>query len=287
MALTTKDYLDFLRAGDYLRALDWIIYLEQKCGAKPGSGDDLLPIATFELIRYGFRLEDMKHISLLYAAQGESLFKGAAGYGCTQFISAALQYVVYFKNSQLMFYATNDPWGSNEQWDSKAVLEYMGRENPVLTATKNNKMLDIEFEQLDKDSQKLETEIAVLRMNVEFLEPYREICSDYIEQLGKTDSMAESVRLGLVKLLNDYLNKSMKTTIDWEKVKFLLDEIKAQQPLEWELHYLRRMQPPMSFREMVEAPQSWLLFLGKNCIQTVIGCDNSPATDRKLQVKSA
>ncbi|RAP35114.1 hypothetical protein B1207_13480 [Legionella quinlivanii] len=310
MTLTTKDYLDFLRDGDYLRALDWTAYLEKKCGVKAGGGDDLLPIGVFELIRYGFCPEDMKHIELLYAAQGVNLFKGVAGYGCTNLISAALQYMVYFKHQLLMFYATNEDWGSNELWDKAAVIKHMERESPHLSAEANSIQLSTEYEALDKRAQELErevqelkgnSEIQKLRANIESLESYRELCNEYIDLLskaldslnsGKTENQTgeqalpsaqsrarkaevTAVRLGLVKVLNEDFRVSMANKINWNKVGLQLDEIKAQQPLDWEFNYLKRLQPPFSLGKAIVDKQNQLLFFGMNCLQSIIGCDSS------------
>lgn len=246
--MSTEIMLQKMRSGDYFCALEWLMFVESSYAlANEQLGlDTLLPLATYELVTHGFKLEDAAFIKILYAIINDStLFAipGKYAYANMTLIGAAFQCLVYLDCDLLAFYQ-NKP-------DDVAVLDWMHRDNQKLDAEANSEAIKHKTAVFDGQLATCQTELLAIQESIRSASHYQTLCEGYLERLealtSETDSdgnFNQSVRLGVVKSLHDYLSSQLVLTPEIKvTVENYVKKIRKLNPASWEEDILCQMSP--------------------------------------------
>ncbi|WED42530.1 helical bundle domain-containing protein [Legionella cardiaca] len=236
----TEIYLDALRKGDYLQALQWLEFLVTHYSVPEGDADTILQLAIFELIHHGFTPDDFCHIEILYMLLYDQLppFVERVSYNATVLCNAAMQYMVLHEHELLEFYKTE------ESLHAKAIHKWMKRSPPELPPEKNNDELMKKYTALNKSSLKFQKQAQMIRDKVNYIIDCQVLLKEYCEELAKYQDKEDfaAVRLGVIKSLYDYLMKQTITSPEvLATVTDFVNTIEKMKPYPWEVTVLSKL----------------------------------------------
>ncbi|KTD22094.1 Uncharacterised protein [Legionella lansingensis] len=252
MDATTEEYLDALRKGDYLQALQWVNSLVEWYDVSEGDADTVLQLAIFELIHHGFSPEDFHHIQLLYILLYDHLppFIEQVAYQATILCSAAIQCMVYYENDLIPFYLTTSM--NHKMADNRdEILDWMQRSPVNFDVTKNNDGLSEKYKFLNQGFSRLESQAREIRRKINHVFNCQLLLQTYVEELAKyhdkDDNGFTAVRLGVINSLTHYLcDKTIMTEEVENKIASFVNKIQEMDPKDWEKLLLDKMRPKTS-----------------------------------------
>jgi hypothetical protein len=286
--MTTQEYLQWLREGDYTRILHWRDALLEHYSPKKSylEADILIPLMTYELINHEFKIEDFHHVEIINALLKSTLkIPGDLDYCWTLFVSAALQFHVYDDNSLLPFYKTT------QSMDLSAVSEWMARDNGVLTDAQNDAALAEKQDLLLKNQPDCQRDVEQVEEKILAVVFYQNNCKDYVNFLKSCNNSGDvnsSIRLGLANALYEYLlTEVIETPRLSDKLSGFLNKIKEINPSEWEERYLiqfttKSYLPPQTvLQKLYEKSAQTLLFFAAGAINSLVPpiSENTPSKE--------
>lgn len=257
MYLSTEDYLQVLRQGDYVRALGWGEFIINKYTTTPPitfDADTMLNLAVFELINHGFLPSDLPLIQILYTLMmdKDAVFKGQIAYAATVLCNAAVQFMVFFEYDLLPFYRTTS------LLDTKATLAWMQRDNAKLNSGDNSEQLMIKFTALSKAASTLRNDANRSKEKILYIYYYQDRMQRYVDELTKDTSGDKAVaeRLGLAMSLQGYLaEQTILTSELTQKMGGFINKLRGLEPYDWEDRFLGQLIPQPFLEKLVDG--SW------------------------------
>lgn len=265
MYLSTNEYLQALRRGDYLSALGWFDFLEAKY-TEPQSYlacDKLINLAVFELITQDFSPEDLPQIEILYALVNEEIepFRGKSAYAGMIFCSAAIQCLVYQEQGLVSFYQM-------ELTTNVAVIcDWMQRESELFTITENKIALTGKLTALDAKLLLNVAQTKEIRKNINRLMAYQLEIRNYLKHLDveKGCDHLAAQRFDLVHQLLVYLNEqTMISTELTDRLSNDISTLRFLQPFTWESSILDQLCPRTYFRWFLDSSVQTLGFFSSS-----------------------
>nr|HAT8715128.1 hypothetical protein [Legionella jordanis] len=242
MNSSTEEYLNALRCGDYLQAVNWLEFLLARYEVSEGDADLLLQIAIFELIHHGFVPEDFHHIQLLYDLLYEQMppFIEKNAYQATVLCNAAMQVMVFFDYQVIDFYS------NVSLKDPKEIQAWMQRNHERLEPQKNNEELMKRYTALNQAVADSLAEARVIREQINSLLEVKHLLKLYLEKLTSVPPEGEfhAIRQGLLQSLQMYLkDKTIAAKEILEEISSFILALKKMEPHDWEMAYLDKMLP--------------------------------------------
>ncbi|KTD08068.1 helical bundle domain-containing protein [Legionella jamestowniensis] len=236
----TERYLELLRQGDYLGALQWLKCLVEHYSVADCDADTLLQLAIFELVQHGFSSDDFLHIELLYTLLYEQVppFVEQIGYYATVFCNAAMQCLVFEENDLLKFYKTP------QSLDAKAINEWMQRNPPEFDSAKNSSLLMEKFTALDKSVFNLKKQAQIIRNKINYILQCQATLKEYVIKLANSEDKEGfyPVRQGLINSLYSFImEKTMITPDVIETLNCFAEKVLKMEPYPWEKEILEKL----------------------------------------------
>ena len=262
MYLTTTEYLQLLRQGDLVRALQWGDFLVKKYASKTlkaFDADMMINLAVFELINSDFSPKDFSWIRIVYLLMIDEsgIFKEITAYYAQVLFNAAVQYQVLYEENLLSDYC------SSETLTCERIFELFQKENTKLDSAENSRLLKQKVENLIKELAKSKKEAATIKEKILYIYYYQENLQLYVDELVKDTSNEKSVaeRLGLARSLHDFLVLQTITTEEvTERVADFIDALRGLEPYEWEDEFLQKLIPKTFTQRLWDSSKSAFLF---------------------------
>ncbi|ASQ47134.1 helical bundle domain-containing protein [Legionella clemsonensis] len=236
----TERYLELLRQGDYLGALQWIKCLISHYSVADCDADTLLQLAIFELVQHNLSSEDFSHIELLYTLLYEQLppFVEQIGYNAAVFCTAAMQYLVFKENDLLDFYRTS------QCLDAKGVKAWLQRDPGEFDSAKNSDLLMEKYSALDKSVVSLKKQAQITRNKINYILQCQAMLKEYVIKLASAENKEGfyPVRQGLINSLHRFVMEKTITTPDViETLNRFAEKILKMEPALWEKEILDQL----------------------------------------------
>ncbi|MGQ3889761.1 helical bundle domain-containing protein [Legionella sp. CNM-1927-20] len=300
--MSTEHFLNSLRQGDYVDALDWPNFLLTKYSPnKPLDGDGLLSLAIYELINSPFSQSDLKFIEILYAFLNSFILPAEKAYAGTVIMSAAIQYYVYLEKGLLNFFKGSlielRNFFKDKQLTNAEIIEaWMSRQNPIFNIEANNIYLaekSLFFERKLPEYTKLMKEIE---QGILLINHYQGLCLEYIQLLSNLPQEEKTVkvgmRIGIAQSLYDYLCQQLilKPAIKKE-ISLYLAKIRAEQEpsliFKREEVYLKKLEDKHAFRRLYDNSKYFLGFFTKSVITTIFDFNVNEKSKKQNSKNSA
>lgn len=247
MLSSSGEYLSALRGGNYLRFLDWPLFIAQHYSSSnllEHSGDKMVDFLIFDWLNNGFSEEDVKHIALLYKIQGlrSRPLRGDLEYALIAISAAAIQCMIYQNTDVASKYLCKD------KKNNKEVVELMEANSKYLDPSAREKSFN------EQNSRFLawvdEVSAERVRPILQVINPVLELkycIADYLYALEKAkvphDELKQS-RISVIRRLAQYINEQTAVT---EAVRNELTQYSAKlrelRPEKFEEGYLEIISP--------------------------------------------
>lgn len=265
MFLSTNEYLELMRKGDFLAALKWVGLVAnhyQGNSEKGFDADTLLLLAVYELIHSDFSSKDLAQIVILYSLLNDKprLFKGDLDYAATVLFNAAIQFLVYDQFNLLSFYTNPDLQNSED------VINWMNRENTVISAMQNSDANWKKYQEINELVPQYRYQVDENRNTIIPLFDCQELCKSYMDELSinKDKSDIAAIRFGIVSALYDFL--IAQTRVDAQFLETRASYINTLKRLEhddWEDSVLSRLSPESFTRRVYNGTRFAFLFFAE------------------------
>lgn len=262
MLRSTAEYLDLLRKGNLLTALEWVSFLQHHYGKNNQlAADSIIPLAIYELVNHGVSQQDLIPIVILHDLINTEpfLLPGEEAYAATILTNAAMQCLVYDDLKLLNNYRPQPPLTQVKDIEALIVNDV-----ETLTASVNSSLLNKKSAQLlalaKQDPYCKKIQAARERLSQVAL------CQDYIAEISEHTGKAFALRGGIALALRDKLIKGpMDGEDEAEIMKDHIDSIRKKNPESWEEEkYLVKLSPKGAMETLVEnTSHSLRFFVGK------------------------
>lgn len=213
MLVSSAEYLQALRKGDYLRFLEWpdFVVAHYKKGNAVLGGDELADLLVFEWLNNNYCAEDAKQFALLYAASEDEAepLRGKLSCALTTLFSVCIACMAYEDSHATAHFL------SKEARDL-AQISRMMRNNGGLTNEQFTKHSAASQEifmswvaQLDKNK------VSIVAAEISEVTRLRYLIDDYrleLLTLVSSNDQLKSSRSSVAANFSDYMSEQMKMT---------------------------------------------------------------------------
>lgn len=246
MLSSSNEYLQALRAGKYLRFLEWphfieTYYYKDKC--TPGA-DDLLTLLVFDWLNNGYCEEDAKKVALLYAVyEMESKpLRGSLAYSLTS-ISGALFHCMVYQSFNLQKQFINQAKMSRAD-----IIKFMKQVTASLSEVTFGERFELQQTQfLEWSGTVNEGGVKAACNQISSITAMRYILEDYLSALEYSKLSGDELkisRLSMVQRLAGYLNDQSELTPEVsDEIVVYVNKIREMQPAEFEEDFLKSLSP--------------------------------------------
>lgn len=241
MLSSTTEYLEALRRGDFLRAVEWVEFVRQRYPGIEHNSDALLALCTYELLNGGYTPDDMVHFEGLCALlfEEEGVFQ-RLDYAATTLFNAGLQVWVWINaHAASGFYQ-----GSDAMPDANAVLTLMQQTPPGWSDAQNNQAIEqvmvIAKARSTGKGQALAEDIRRVLAVRETLNAYEQALDDHLAQ---TPDFAADSRLSELRRAYALIREETRREVVDEEAHTLATRLRRLNPLESERAFLNALSP--------------------------------------------
>ncbi len=246
MLSSSKEYLEALRAGKYLRFLEWPHFVTQHYYQDKTlpDADDLLNLIVFEWLNNGFCEEDAKKIALLnavYELESRPL-RGNLNYSLTTISIAVFQCMVYESNGLKHRFISEEVKSRTE------ILKFMKRSMACIDEPTFKDHLEKEQNRfLGWSTTASPQTVETARIQISAITATRYILEEYIFTLEACKVMDDPLRISrwsMAKSLTVFLNDQTELTpLVTEKIGLYVNRIRELKPTQYEEDYLNSISP--------------------------------------------
>lgn len=247
MLISSQEYLKALRQEDYLRFLEWPLFISKSYRAeyKEQDADDTINLIIFEWLVHGFCEEDAKKVALLFAVHEakNTLLQGNLAYSLMSILIATYQCMMFLEKKLTLDFPSSN---HNKVFDALTCVQ-----------KKINEIDANEFESLLQKQQQLfltwvndysKVQIENVFKKIKPITELRYLVQHYSALLESIQDEQDKLllsRLGVVKRLNSYLSDLTELNSETiEHISSYIRLIKDMQPAEWESVLLNKISPP-------------------------------------------
>ncbi|QBS12748.1 hypothetical protein E4T54_08320 [Legionella geestiana] len=241
MLSSTTEYLEALRQGDFLRAVEWVEFVRQRYPGIVQNSDALLPLCTFELLNKGFTPDDIVHFEVLYALlfEEERVFQHL-DFDATTLFNAGLQAWVWINAHVASQYYHR----SEIPLDARACLELMQEKPEGWGDAQNNHAIEQTLLVIKARGHGRGIEVASkIRRVLEVRETLQTYEKHLRDHLAHTPDFAADSRLqALQRTLAAVMEDARVETVN-ARVEALAAELRRLSPRECERVWLDTLSP--------------------------------------------
>lgn len=245
MLLSTQDYFDALRKGNYLAFLEWPQFVGRNYQQKSQglTADELVNLLLFEAVNNGFSCDDVRAVALLCSVREKhtGLLRGALDYALTTISVVSIQFMMYWRAGLAEHLLACDKQTSKEieQLISSCNALLDTSSQALLESDQNGFYLWVEEASVESIKQVEQQLRAMLSL--------RNNADDYIALLEIKQSLTDLLqpqRLSVLKRLASYLNDSTQLSADIDvQIAQYVAVIWQLNPEQWEEDYLNKLSP--------------------------------------------
>ncbi|WP_058533083.1 helical bundle domain-containing protein [Legionella saoudiensis] len=265
MLSSSSEYLMALRERDFLLFLEWPNFVAKKYG-KPGEplgGDALMDCLVFEWLSYGFRDEDIEHMTILYAISELTtlLHSGILMYQLMTTTSALFSCMAF---QALQLDVTTFPLGMNE----RDIFKFMDKKTRIDGSPNlfNERVSLARQDFLKQTSLVKESQVYASCKKIYDINFVLHQVGEYKDNLYREEDKEKGnslcyTRLGIVEAFQSYLKKQTELG---DKVLSEINDyvtlLRKSQPKKWEEKYLDQIAPPSFFMQVSKTLLTYCAF---------------------------